>query len=296
MQEVPRLRQLIESGEQVIAPGAYDALTARVAVQLGFNGVYLGGFASSAHLAVMEPLMTMTEQIGLARRIAEVIGDVPLIVDGHTGYGESVHITRAVQAFEAAGVSAIHIEDQVYPKRVGYHAGVTHMVTIEEMQERIRVACDARRSTNFVIIARSEARGAVGESLDELVTRLTAYAEAGADILMPMPNNREEAEYLRSVLPTVPLFWTAGMGRFADGEEVHLDDLKELGYQVVVYPLVGIVRAVEGFRHVFQRLKEVGVVDVTALDEGYEHILELIDAPTFYDIENRTTQRPTVPS
>ena len=134
---------MIDSGEQFVGPGVYDPLTAKIVADLGFNGVYLGGFASSAPLVTMEPLMTMTEQVGLAANITKVIGELPLIVDGHTAYGEPVHVTRAVREFEAAGVAGIHIEDQFFPKRASYHKGLKHMVPVEVMEERIDAALRA---------------------------------------------------------------------------------------------------------------------------------------------------------
>ena len=287
------LRKALESGKQIVGPGIYDPLSAKAVVRLGFNGVYLGGFASSAApLATLEPLMTMTEQVELARRIAHVIGEVPLIVDGHTGYGDPVHITRAVREFEAAGVAAIHIEDQLFPKRASYHKGLKHMVSVEEMQARIQAAREARTDDDFVIIARTEARAAVGGSLDEVIARLQAYAEAGADVLMPMPNGLDEGRQVAQAIQTTPLMWFAGLGAFAPGDEVHYEELGKLGYQIVTYPIIGLVRAIDAVVRLYSGLKENGVVDVTKLDEGYERIMDLIDAPFFYDMEASTTERP----
>jgi 2-methylisocitrate lyase-like PEP mutase family enzyme len=291
------LRDALKTGQQVIGPGIYDPLSAKAVVALGFNGVYLGGFASAAGaFGTLEPLMTMTEQVELARRITHVVGDVPLIVDGHTGYGDAVHITRAVREFEAAGVAAIHIEDQLYPKRASYHKGLKHMVSIDEMQARIQAATDARSDSDFVIIARTEARDAVGGSLDEVIERLQAYAEAGADVLMPMPHGLEEARRVHEAIPGTPLHWFAGMGRFAEGDEIPIDTLNDLNYLIVTYPIIGIVRAIDAVHALYSELKERGVVSVQDLDEGYERIMRLIDAPRFYDIEAHTTEGDAAPT
>ena len=287
------LRKALDARTQLVCPGIYDPLSAKAVVDLGFNGVYLGGFASAAALGTLEPLMTMTEQVGLARRIAGVIGEVPLIVDGHTGYGDPVHITRAVREFEAAGVAGIHIEDQLFPKRASYHKGLKHMVSVEEMQERIRAACDARSDKDFVIITRTEAAGGDG-GVEDTIDRLHAYAEAGADVLMPMANGIEEARAVHAAFPAVPLFWGAGMGRFAHGDEIHLDTLHELNYLIVTYPIVGLVRAIDAIYALYGELKERGVVSVDGLDEGYERIMRLVDAPFFYDMEARTTERESL--
>jgi 2-methylisocitrate lyase-like PEP mutase family enzyme len=276
---------MVGNGEQVIAPGTFDVLTAKVVVALGYNGVYLGGGSTSASLGTIEALMTMSEQIDLARRVAAAIGDIPLIVDGHTGFGNAAHIARAVREFEGAGVAAIHIEDQPFPKRVSYHKGIKHMVSVEEMQERIAVACSARRDPDFVIIARTEARGAAGGSLEQAIERLRAYREAGADMVMPMPHGREEAEQVRNALPDTPLMWFGGMGSYAPGDEVHIDVLKELGYQLVAYPVVGHVRAINAIASLYVGLRESGVVDVEGLDDGTTFINGLIGVPEYYDIE-----------
>ena len=292
MRTSTRLRQMIESGEQFVGPGVHDPLSAKLVVDLGFNGVYLGGFSSSAPLVTMEPLMTMTEQVGLARNITKVIGDTPLIVDGHTAYGEPVHVTRAVREFEAAGVAGIHIEDQHFPKRASYHKGLKHMVPVEVMQERIDAALRARRDKDFFIVARTEARGAVDGSLDEVITRLQAYADAGADALMPMPYGAEEGKQVADAIPGTPLMWFSGLGPFAkDAPEITTDELKEIGYLIVTYPVLGLVRAIEALEEVYAGLKKNGIADVSRLTERYERIMGLIEAPSFYEIEARTTER-----
>jgi 2,3-dimethylmalate lyase len=290
-----RLRELLRDGEQVVAPGVYDPLSARAVVSLGFNALDLGGFATAARLATMEPLMTMTEQVRVAREIADAVGDVPVIADGHTGYGDPVHITRAVREFEAAGVAGIHIEDQLFPKRVSYHRGIKRMVSVDEMRARIDAACRARRDDDFVIIARTDARSALGAgSIEDVVARAQAYADAGADVLMPMPHGREEATQVRDAIADVPMLWVAALGRFAEGEEVSLTDLAEIGYQMVVFGVIGICEAIDAIVRLYTGLRDNGVVDVTNLDDKYERIMQLIDAPSYYELEAQTTERAAV--
>jgi 2-methylisocitrate lyase-like PEP mutase family enzyme len=286
-----RLRGILDSGEQVVAPGVYDPLSAKAVISLGFNAVDLGGFASAATIATMEPLMTMTEQVAIARRIVDVIGDTPLIADGHTGYGDPVHVTRAIREFERAGVAAIHIEDQPFPKRASYHRGVKHVVPVREMQERIRSACKARQDDNFMIIARTDARTAVDGSLDEVIDRMRAYVEAGADALMPMPNGREEAERVREAIPDIPMVWVGGLGRrFGDGTELSLDALKGIGYEIVVFGVIGICQAICGITQLYAGLSQTGVIDTSAVDDEYDRIMHLVDAPFFYGVEAASTE------
>jgi 2,3-dimethylmalate lyase len=280
---------MLRNGEQVVAPGVYDPISAMAVVSLGFKAVDLGGFASAATLGTMEPLMTMTEQVGIANEIARALGDVPVIADGHTGYGDPVHIRRAIREFEAAGVAGIHLEDQLFPKRASYHKGLKHMVSVDEMRQRIDAACNARTDSDFLIIARTDARSATGGSLDEVITRSKAYAEAGADALMPMPNGREEAKIVRDAIPDIPMVWVGALGRFSEGDEVPLDELREIGYQIVLFGVIGICRALDAVVQLYSGLKEQGVVDVTDLDDKYERIMQLIHAPSFYEIEERST-------
>lgn len=279
------MRAALEEGTQIVAPGAYDALSARAIVDLGFNGIDLGGFATAAQLATMEPLMSLTEQANAARAIAESVPGVPVIVDGHTGYGEHIHITRAVREFETVGAAAIHIEDQVFPKRAGYHRGTKQMVPTDEMCSRIRAATSARRD-DLVIIARTDARGAEGGSLEETIRRSRIYAEAGADVLMPMPHGLEEAEQIREAIPDHPLLWVGGLGRFTPAPEVSLEDLKRLEYNIVAYGVIGIVEATTAITDLYTGLRDNGVLDVSRLEEGYERIMQLIGAPEFYAIED----------
>jgi 2,3-dimethylmalate lyase len=291
-----KLRQLLAEGAQVVAPGIYDPLTAKTVVSLGFNGVYLGGFATAAALGTLEPLMSMTEQVDEARRVADAIGDVPLIVDGHTGWGDPVHITRGVRECERAGIAAIHIEDQPYPKKVAYHKGADHFppVSIAEMQDRIKAACDARTDDDFVIVARTDARGALGGSVEEVIERLGGYLEAGADVLMPQVYGREEARAVHEAFPDVPLFWFGGVGRFGGSEEIPLDALHEMGYQISAYSITGLCRAINAVVELYSPLKTTGLVDVDGLDEQYERIMQLVDAPVFYDIEEKSIQTGAV--
>jgi 2-methylisocitrate lyase-like PEP mutase family enzyme len=282
-----RLRALLDAGDlPVVAPGAYDALSALAAEAAGFPAVYLGGFATSGALGVMEPVMTMTEQVGIARRIAERVA-IPLLVDGHTGYGTEVHIARTVREFERAGVAGIHLEDQAFPKRASYHKGVKGMVSVEEMRERLETALEARADGLF-IIARTEAWGIDG-SIDEVIDRLGRYAEAGADALMPMVNGDDAAVEIRRQLPDATLLWTSGLGRFAPGPEVAVSRLAELRYELVISPLMGLVRAIEAVARTYDDFKASGLVDLDGLDEGYERVMRLIGAHAAYAMEDRAT-------
>src|SRR5262250_3697991 len=176
-----RLRALLESGQTIVAPGAFDPLSARLVEETGFQVVYMTGFGTSASL-IGRPdvgLLTMTEMAGNAARIADCV-DIPVIADADTGYGNPLNVMRTVGAFEAAGVAGIHIEDQVAPKKCGHMEGKL-VVPADEMAAKIRAAAEARASPDFVIIARTDSRAV--EGLERSVARARRYLAAGADAL-----------------------------------------------------------------------------------------------------------------
>ncbi len=134
--------------EQIVAPGAYDPISARLVQSLGFNAVYCGGYISGAHLAVTEPLMTMTEQLSVAERVVRAV-PLPVICDADAGYGEPVHAMHTVRSFEQGGLAGIHIEDQFFPKRASYHAGLEHVIPMDEFLQKIGYALRARTDRTF---------------------------------------------------------------------------------------------------------------------------------------------------
>src|SRR5690606_31812713 len=176
-----RLRELLAGPGPVVAPGAYDALSARPVEQAGFDVVYMTGFGTTASL-IGRPdvgLLSGTEMVDNARRIAAAV-DVPVIADADTGYGNAINVVRTVQSYEQAGVAGVHIEDQVMPKKCGHMSGKA-VIGADEMVGKIRAAVSARRDPDFVVIARTDA--AAVEGLDAALERARAYAEAGADLL-----------------------------------------------------------------------------------------------------------------
>src|SRR6266542_2827176 len=186
-----RFRTLVARPGLIVAPACFDPLTARIAAGVGFECIALGGYALGAASAISEPLLTMTEVVDAARRITSVV-EVPLIVDAATGFGDPLHVMRTVRELEHAGVAAIHIEDQVFPKRAHYHRDYReHTISAEEMADKVRFACQARQDPDFVIIARTDSMRTDG--YDEGVRRARLYAEAGADLVMLFPNAAEEA-------------------------------------------------------------------------------------------------------
>ena len=183
MKKTTMLRQLLAQKNILVAPGAHDALSAKIVAQAGFDAVYFTGYGQAAsHLGGPDVgLMTMTEMVMRARNFAAAV-DIPVIADGDTGFGNVINVIRTVREYEAAGVAAIQLEDQVAPKKCGHMTG-RQVVALEEMVGKIKAAVSARQDSDFVIIARTDARTNLG--IEEALRRGKAFAEAGADVLFP---------------------------------------------------------------------------------------------------------------
>jgi 2-methylisocitrate lyase-like PEP mutase family enzyme len=234
MRKTTKLREMINSGESIFVPGCYNAMSARVLDKVGFPAIYMTGYGTSLSLLGMPDagLATMTEMHMNARYIANAV-DVPVIADSDNGYGNAINTIRTVKEYIQTGVAAIHIEDQVIPKRCGHVAG-RRVIPIEEAVGKYRAADYARKEIDpdFVIIARTDARGAHGGSLDDAITRANAYLEAGADMaFVEGPTSMEE---LKRVCAEVkgPIFYnqTGVSPRLTRAE------MKELNIAITITP------------------------------------------------------------
>jgi carboxyvinyl-carboxyphosphonate phosphorylmutase len=251
-QSAPRLGELLRAQEPILAPGAYDALTARLIEQAGFPAVYMTGFGTSASLLGRPDvgLLTMSQMVDNARRIAQAV-DVPVIADADTGYGNPLNVIRTVQEYEFAGVSAIHIEDQVMPKKCG-HMENKQVIAASEMTEKIRAAVEARGSSDFLIIARTDARAV--EGLDGALRRARAYREAGADILfVEAPQSEDEIAQVARAFPNVPLLFNWAEG--GKTPPLPLERIKELGFRIVIFPISALLTAAKAVRGVLAEIK-----------------------------------------
>ena len=250
-----RLRALLDSGELIMAPGAFDPLAARLAEEAGFPAVYMTGFGTSAALLGRPDvgLLTMTEMAGNAGRIADCV-DIPVIADADTGYGNPLNVIRTVGAFESAGVAAIHLEDQVAPKKCGHMEG-KQVIPAAEMAAKIRAAADARADPEFVLIARTDARAV--EGLEQALDRARRYREAGADALFieAVTTDAEAAEVARA-LPDVPLLFNWAEG--GKTPPLPAARLRELGYQIVIFPISTLLAATAAMRRVLREIADAG--------------------------------------
>lgn len=227
------LKSRIDTGLLTVAPGAYDALTARAIEAAGWEAVFMTGHGVSAGTIAYTDvgLLTMTEMVQTAHNMAQAIS-VPLIADMDTGYGNAVNVTRAVREFEQAGVAAVQIEDQAMPKKCGFMKGKA-LVSKEEMVGKIKAAVAAREDPNFLIVARCDARAV--EGAEAMYARLEAYAEAGADLLYA--EAPEDAEDIRTDATKVVGAPTYLIGLWLTQRYgMTFNDVKDLGYAVLIMP------------------------------------------------------------
>lgn len=281
----PTLRGLFEAGEMVLAPGCYDALGARLIEEAGFRAAYMTGFGSAASRLGRPDigLMSLPEMVDNARQIAQAV-DIPLIADADTGYGNSINVIRTVREYEAAGVAAIHLEDQVMPKKCGHMEG-KQVVPTAEMAAKVAAAVAARSSPQFLIIARTDARAV--EGLDAALSRARAYREAGADALfVEAPQSEAEIEAIARAFPDVPLLFN-----YAEGGKtppVTHAFLNDLGFSIVIFPLSVLLAATGAIRSVLQRIKADGSpIELLPALPQFDEFLDFIGMDEIRELEQR---------
>lgn len=289
-----RFRELLSRDGIVVAPGAIDPFSATLVESVGFDAVYLGGgYNAGAALATPEPVLTMSEILDLARRIAHTV-DLPLIVDGNAGFGNPSHTYRTVGEFARNDIAALHIEDQVYPKRMHYHEGIHRIVDTEEMVAKIRAAVQARDEieADIVIIARTDAaRGQrrTNEDITDAADRVNAYLDAGADVGMLFPGTRDELRRGPELVDG-PLLFVNADNREPD---TTVEELDEFGYDVVLYGLSPMYVVKRSLQQLYRTIATEGR---TGLDREESQVIReeieaLIGLPSLYDIEDRSGKK-----
>jgi 2,3-dimethylmalate lyase len=253
-----RLRKRLTYGPMVVAPGIYDAYGARFVAQAGFEAAYLTGNGVSASLLGLPDvgLVDLTLITQHAHRVAASV-DIPLICDADTGYGNAVSVRRTVQEFEAAGVSAIHLEDQESPKRCGHLPGSRRVVALEEAAGKIEAAVAARRDPDFIIIARTDA--ATGEGIDAAIRRGQTYRKAGADIVFVELNSSPDiVDILKRVAGEIDAPCLVNVGESGKLGELTAAELEKIGMRIAIYPGLGRCAAGYGIREALKVLKRDG--------------------------------------
>lgn len=249
------LRARLQSGKILVAPGAYDALTARLLEQAGFEAVYRGGYAASAAAFALPDLgiTTLTDMVDHARRMTSAI-TVPVIADADTGYGEVPQVIHTVHELERAGVAAIQFEDQVFPKRCGHMEG-KKVIPAEEMVVKVRAALDARRNPETVIIARSDATAVTG--LDDAIARSRRYADAGADVIfIDAPTSEDDLKAIAGGGINAVLM--VNISEYGKTPDLGAQRFEELGFGLVIYPSSTLFAAAQSTKELAAALMAEG--------------------------------------
>ena len=257
------LRALVSRKQGLVVPGAYDGVSARLVQEAGFPAVYMTGYGTAASRLGLPDLgfAGLGEMADHARNLAAIL-DVPLIADADTGYGNALHVRRTVQMYEAAGVAALHIEDQVTPKRCGHLSG-HQIVSRSEFVGKIRAAVEARTDPSLMIIARTDAISAI--DLDEALWRGEAAAKAGADVLfIEAPRTEAQVEQVARAFQTPLLYNYASGGR---SPLLPFARLRELGFAIILLPVDTLLVAVQAIRTFLGEVKTRD--DVRSLAERY---------------------------
>ena len=226
------LKQLLKRDKFLVAPGCFDGLSARLVEQAGFEAVYLSGGAVARSMGIPDiGLVTMSEVIERAAQVVSAV-KIPVIADADTGYGNAVNLVRTIREFERTGAAAIHIEDQITPKRCGHLDG-KEVISLAEMEKKLEAALASRTDPNFCIIGRTDARGVHG--FDDAVRRGRAFAKLGVDaVFVEAPQSEAELAEIPRAIPDIPLL----VNVFKGGKTPMLpvDELQRLGYRIAIYP------------------------------------------------------------
>lgn len=277
MGKAGKLREMMTQG-MVVAPFCMDAFHAKIAEAVGFQAVYMTGWGTSAARGFPDVgLITQTEMVQAARYMANAV-DVPVICDADTGYGNPINVGRTVREYENTGAAAIHIEDQVFPKKCGFMAG-KKVAPMEEHVQKIRAAIDARQDKDFIIIARCDALAVNG--WEDTERRCRAYYEAGADLIfVDGIKTREDLETYASRLHDTPRLYNAA------GVYPPMSEIAEMGFKITIHILT--LQAVYlGVKKAFQELKETGNMSQEFIDLDMSQVQDLMGLQDIYELEKR---------
>lgn len=284
-----RLRRLIKK-KTLLLPGAYNALSALQVEQAGFDAVYISGAGMANGVAGLPDigLLTLTEVITQVRYITRAVR-IPAIADADTGFGEGIHLSRAVEAFESTGVAAIQIEDQVFPKRCGHLSG-KEVIPALEMAQKIKTAVKTRQDPDLLIIARTDARGVT--RFQDAVDRAKRYLDAGADIIFP--EALESADEFSRFADAVPAPLMANMTEFGKSPPLGVEALSKMGYRLVLFPMTLLRIAAKGIEEGLAQLKKEGTsAGMLGKMQTRQDLYQLIryDAYERKDCENVSTSK-----
>ena len=287
-----RLRELLARPKPLMAPGAADALTARLIAKHGFEAIYMTGAGTTAVRLGMPDvgLLTMDEMADNAQRIAEA-SQLPLVADADTGYGGPVNVQRTVRAYERAGAAGIHIEDQQWPKRCGHLAGKS-VIPVAEMVAKIRAGLDARHDQDFLLIARSDALAV--EGYERTLERCKRYEEAGADmIFLEAPTKMEQLAAIPKAFRKPTLYNMASSGKTPF---LSIEEIGKLGFKLVIYPNFALLSAITAITKTLTELKRTGsIAEVSKQIASFQEFFDLVgmrevqEAEAKYGVDEKTS-------
>jgi 2-methylisocitrate lyase-like PEP mutase family enzyme len=278
-----RLRERLRATGLVIAPGVYDGLSTRIATAAGFELVYASGGAVARSTGVPDlGLRSFTEVLDRLREIVDAT-DLPVIADADTGYGNALNVFRTVREFERLGVAALHLEDQVSPKKCGHYSGKA-LIPAEEMAGKLRAACDARQDPDLVLIARTDARAV--EGLEAAIRRGHVYAEAGADVIfVEAPESEDE---LRAIARQISAPLLINMFQGGKTPLVGPQALEAMGYRIMIVPSDLQRAAIRVMQEAAAAIRETGTAaGMGARLAGFEERDALVDLALWQEREQR---------
>lgn len=261
MSKAEMIRRFLKEKGQLIMPGVYDALSAKIASKTGFEVIFITGYSLAATM-LGEPdfgILTQTEMLSAARRICSVT-DVPVIVDADTGYGNAINVIRTVDELIRIGAGGMFLEDQVWPKRCGHMKG-KQVIPLEEQLKKLHAATDTKNNRDFFIVARTDARQTLG--LNEAITRGIAFKQAGADaVFIEAPESKEE---MREISRNVPGPLVANMLERGVTPLMRPQELRDLGFDLVVWPLTPVYSVAKSLTEVYRTLRREGRSNLNSL-------------------------------
>ncbi len=277
------LRRLFDSGDFLVLPGVYDALTAKIAEKVGFNCLVMGGYSIAASKLGQPDVgyLTMTEMAQAVKTICDAV-QIPLMADGDTGYGNALSVRRTVLEYEKAGAAAILFEDQAWPKRCGHMQG-KEVISAEEHADKIKAAVDARTNPETVIIARTDSRAVLG--LEEAIRRGRQYFAAGADALfIEAPQDEAELAEIGRAFPGKVL-----LANMIEGGKTPIltpTQLQKIGFRVVFWPCTALYTVYKALEDVFEELKQTGITTgVADKMKNFQDFNTLVGLPEYNALE-----------
>jgi 2-methylisocitrate lyase-like PEP mutase family enzyme len=282
------LRNRLQHGETLVAPGVFDACSARIIEELGYAAIYLGGNGLGISLALGQPFVTLADTVEAIFRICGAVS-LPLIADAGAGFGEPAHIYRTVSDCEHAGAAAIHIDDQPYPKRAHYHRGHGHVVDIATVTDKLKAALDARRDADFSIYARTDILRTTG-SIEQALERAGALCATGIDALIVLDLDPARIGPFKKIAGKTPLIWIGGIIEPVPS----VDELTACNFAAALFPFNTSAAAIQAIHSMWLDFRRTGrpVAREPSTKETLALAMQFLHMVKYWKIEEATTEKP----